>query len=98
MRRASCRVFHSLTLCDVDQMTAQARSTVVGPMRFSVALYHLCTISTRAAVVDVPLISSNHCITIFSNSFAAIAASDIGRMSLCIEAGGLTLGKAHDLS
>ena len=23
MRRASCRVFHSRTLCDVDQMTAQ---------------------------------------------------------------------------
>ena len=31
----SCLVFHSLTLCDVDQMTAQTRSTVVGPIRFS---------------------------------------------------------------
>ena len=35
MRRASCLVFHSLTLCDVDQMTAQTRSTVVEPIRFS---------------------------------------------------------------
>ena len=35
MRRASCLVFHSLTLCDVDQMTARTRSTVVGPIRFS---------------------------------------------------------------
>ena len=35
MRRASCRVLHSLTLCDVDQMTAQTRSTEVGPNRFS---------------------------------------------------------------
>ena len=31
MRRASCRVFHSLTLGDVDQMTAQTGSTEVGP-------------------------------------------------------------------
>ena len=34
MRRAPCLVFHSLTLCDVDLMTAQTRSTVVGPIRF----------------------------------------------------------------
>ena len=39
MRWASCRVFHSLRLCDVDQMTAQTRSTVVGPIRFSIQAF-----------------------------------------------------------
>ena len=43
MRRASCLVFHSLTLCDVDQMTAQTRSTEVGPIRFS-NLSHNCRV------------------------------------------------------
>ena len=35
MRRAPCLIFRSLALCDVDQVTAQTRSTVVGPIRFS---------------------------------------------------------------
>ena len=64
-----------------------------------------------ASVVDVPanppnclgstfdtMVSSTHSMTIDSNTFAAIGVSDIGRMSLCIEAGGLLFGNGMTLA
>ena len=71
----------------------------------SVASYHLCVISTRASVVDVPAIppnclqsmvsqtiSSTYFIIIDSKTFAAIGVIDIGLMSVFTDISGLVFG------
>ena len=69
------------------------------------ASYHLCVISTRASVVDVPAIppncllpmasqtiSSTYLIIIDSKTFAAIGVIDIGVMSVFTYISGLVFG------
>ena len=74
-------------------------------LSISVASYHLCVISTRASVVDVPAIppncllsmasqtiSSIYFIIIDSKTFAAIGVIDIGLMSVFTDISGLVFG------